>query len=422
MAQSTTLKIKNSKSFNPMLWIAIGYMFLFIVRPFEIWIWLGELHIERLYMIGALICLILWHRRGLVLHKITYTIIIFLAVLYLSAFTAFRTDSALDMAWEYSKLVVFYFVMVMAVRDEKDFRTLLIAFIAIMGFYIGKSLWEFYFHGRYEYRQGIKRLIGIDSTSGDPNTFASTILYSLPFAMALFKVEMNKRIRLGLVFYFLMSIYAIILTGSRAGMLCLLFLLLILLVQSRRKIMLGIRIALFVLLLFLVMPNMYQARFKTIFIEDMNPVATVSGKARIAGLEMGFRLFEMRPILGWGAGNFMHARNFLNLKGDIYKEEQAHNLYGQIAADLGIIGIVTFFLFVFTVLLTKRKIRIRLERAGIKKNNLIYAVASACSVTVWLHLFQGNFGHNLYRYSWIWVAGILTLADLPLGRHAKLKA
>ena len=38
-----------------MLWILIGYMFLFIHRPFEIWPALGTLHIERLYMLGTLL-------------------------------------------------------------------------------------------------------------------------------------------------------------------------------------------------------------------------------------------------------------------------------------------------------------------------------------------------------------------------------
>ena len=34
-----------------MRWLLIGYMFLFIDRPFEVWPWLGDLHIERLYML-----------------------------------------------------------------------------------------------------------------------------------------------------------------------------------------------------------------------------------------------------------------------------------------------------------------------------------------------------------------------------------
>ena len=37
-----------------MHWLLIGYMFLFIDRPFEVWPWLGDLHVERVYMLFTL--------------------------------------------------------------------------------------------------------------------------------------------------------------------------------------------------------------------------------------------------------------------------------------------------------------------------------------------------------------------------------
>ena len=38
-----------------MRWLLIGYMFLFIDRPFEVWPWLGDMHIERIYMLLTII-------------------------------------------------------------------------------------------------------------------------------------------------------------------------------------------------------------------------------------------------------------------------------------------------------------------------------------------------------------------------------
>src|SRR4051812_3240245 len=37
-----------------MRWLLIGYMFLFIDRPFEVWPWLGDLRFERVYMLVTL--------------------------------------------------------------------------------------------------------------------------------------------------------------------------------------------------------------------------------------------------------------------------------------------------------------------------------------------------------------------------------
>ncbi|MBU4399454.1 MAG: hypothetical protein KKE86_08990, partial [Planctomycetes bacterium] len=38
-----------------MIWLLGGYMWLFIHRPFEVWPWLGGLHVERMYMIATIL-------------------------------------------------------------------------------------------------------------------------------------------------------------------------------------------------------------------------------------------------------------------------------------------------------------------------------------------------------------------------------
>jgi hypothetical protein len=38
------------------IWLLIGYMWLFIHRPFEVWPWLGAYHIERIYMLATITC------------------------------------------------------------------------------------------------------------------------------------------------------------------------------------------------------------------------------------------------------------------------------------------------------------------------------------------------------------------------------
>ena len=44
---------------SPMVWLLIGYMWLFIHRPFEVWTWLARIHIERVYMIAVILCWLL---------------------------------------------------------------------------------------------------------------------------------------------------------------------------------------------------------------------------------------------------------------------------------------------------------------------------------------------------------------------------
>src|SRR6476660_3937912 len=43
-----------------MHWLLIGYMFLFIHRPFELWPALGDLHVERVYILGVMAAWAIW--------------------------------------------------------------------------------------------------------------------------------------------------------------------------------------------------------------------------------------------------------------------------------------------------------------------------------------------------------------------------
>ena len=49
--------------------------------------------------------------------------------------------------------------------------------------YMSHSLRE-YVQGRHVYRMGIARMVGVDSTLGDPNAFGGSLVYALPIALA----------------------------------------------------------------------------------------------------------------------------------------------------------------------------------------------------------------------------------------------
>ncbi|NWF57402.1 MAG: O-antigen ligase family protein [Syntrophaceae bacterium] len=396
---------------NPMLWGTVGYLFLFIFRPFEYWEWLGEWRIERVYMICLLIALTFWKGNRYVHHSITTAFIAFFMVICLSVFIAYRPEEAIWTAEEYLKLMVLYFVIITTVRTEGELRFLVIAFLAITGIYVGKSMWEFFVHGRHLYRMGIPRLIGIDKTYSDPNTFAATIVYSLPFAWALWKSESSKRIRKGLVLYGAMSIVAILLTGSRSGFVSLALLGIITWLRGRKKV-LGL-MALIILAVFSwqLLPQDLKLRYLTIHDKSINPSATESAQGRIEGLKNGFKLWVKSPLYGWGAGNFRYAVEKIG----VYDRMQAHNLYGQLAGDLGMFGMMAFLAICLALYRTQRKIlktSIALKKQAPAENSqFIREISIACLSILLLLLFNGNFGHNLYRYTWLVIGAILVRAQ-----------
>lgn len=396
-----------------MLWGTLGYLFLFIFRPYEYWTWLGEYRIERVYMICLLTALLFWRGKRYVHHSITTALIAFFLVIFFSNFIAYHPPASIRQTEEYFKLMVLFFVVILTVRNENDFRLFLIGFIAIMGAYIGKSLWEFLVHGRHSYRMGIRRLIGIDLTYGDPNTFAASVVYSLPLAWALWKTESSKWIKRGLLGYGAISLVAILFTGSRSGMVTLVFFMLLAWASGKarlsRKALGIVGLIIFLVVAWQVVPEEYKLRYLTMVDDSINESATESAKGRIEGLRNGLRLFELRPLLGWGAGNFPYAVERIG----VYNRMESHNLYGQLAADLGLLGIVAFFALCWVIYRTNRRIQnmaVTLGKAA-RETALIPAASGACITTVLLLLFQGNFGHNLYRYTWLIIGAVLVVSE-----------
>lgn len=416
-----------------MFWLTVGYMFLFIFRPYEYWPVLGEYSVERVYMIFLIIAVFLREEKRHIPHSITRAVLLFFVVMIAAAVVAFNWDDAYAVTFDYFKILVFYFIIILTIRDEQDLKNFVTAYLVIMFLYVGKSAWEFFIHDRYWWRMGIKRMVGIDITYGDPNFFAASITYSLPFLWAMIKYKLeDSKIRKMLWAYGTLSVVAIIFTGSRSGMVTgLLFLLLVWLGSSRKVF----GIALLSLLLAVTwsnMPESYKIRFESIFVKGVAEEAGQKGadesaEGRIEGLKQGIRTFKAHPLLGIGPGNFKYA--WAGETGKVVGGS-AHNLYGQMLGELGGLGFVSFLVLVGIILKThygfKKDIDLLLQRKKDKLTNsdsrnllLLKYISIASIQVIVLLLFNGNFGHNLYRYNWLWVGAIGVLSSHFL-KQAKL--
>ncbi|MHB9020139.1 MAG: O-antigen ligase family protein, partial [Minisyncoccota bacterium] len=132
-------------------------------------------------MIMLILATVLYSRKKYKPHILHLWIFFFLLVMVVSSLVSPNVDNALSASYDYSKLLVFYAIVTLVVNDEREVRNFVLAYLVIMAMYIGKSSWEYFLYDRYTYRMGIPRLAGIDTTYGDPNAFAASIVYSLPF-------------------------------------------------------------------------------------------------------------------------------------------------------------------------------------------------------------------------------------------------
>ncbi|MFO0754799.1 MAG: O-antigen ligase family protein [Thermodesulfovibrionales bacterium] len=409
-----------------MLWLVVGYLFLFVFRPFEYWPALAAVRLERVYMLFLMTAVFLWSHRKHKPHPVNTALFAFFSAMLLSSLFAFKMQEAYQASFDYFKLIVFYYIIVLTLRDEEQMKKFIIAYLAVMFLYVGKSAWEFFVNDRHMWRMGIRRMIGVDTTYGDPNSFAASIAYSLPFLWAMIKQKgLPLLTRKMLWAYGVLAVTCIVFTGSRSGMVTALLFVFLVLFGASRKV-LGLTLVL-VMLAFTwnTMPVEYQVRFKSVFVKGIAPKgADESAEGRLSGLKQGIRLFGTYPLLGIGPGNFKYGWEAVPVGGS------AHNLYGELLGELGGVGFLTFLFLVGTILKTHRRVTretgLRLSGLppdappGEKSRLLLLRYVSVASVqTMVLLLFNGNFGHNLYRYNWLWLGALGVLSAWFLQRKTE---
>jgi O-antigen ligase len=383
-----------------MIWLLGGYMWLCIHRPFEYYPSLGDLQLERGYFLVMFAFWLVWPKKGVVSNRLHVALIAFsaaLAVCWLAS--PYRDlERCSNTIESYLKVALFYVLVVTSVRDEKGLRTLLMLFLLSVSAYIGHSLLE-HVNGRYEFRQGIVRMVGVDVTYADPNAFASTVLLALPLTLPFWNSTRSTAVRLLLGLFTLAACTCILLTGSRTGFVGLgvfgFFCLLLARSKARMLLLLGVA----TILLIAFTPSFLQDRFLTLVDPSYGPAnAQESAQGRIGGFLEGFHLWDDNPVLGVGPGAFLYA------SGVGYN---SHNLYGQVVSEMGIIGALAFAALVFCFLLnwleTRRHYRDR-------RPDFLYHVSRAVSLNVLLLLLMGWAGHNLYRYNWLWFAAFQVVA------------
>ncbi len=182
-------------------------------------------------------------------------------------------------------------------------------------------------------------------------------------------------------------------------------------------------------------PNSYYERFDSIF--TLKEKEGASEEARIQILKDSIQVFEEHPF-GVGVGAFPQVR--METFG---RNQDTHNLYMQVATNLGVQGLIIFLLLlgkairmlkeligdlrsqakavqeVLTLPQVEGEARKLLEKhvAGV---NLLAATAQAVLLFLVVRLTIGLFGHDLYEIYW-WFGLGLIIALFNMNKAASIK-
>lgn len=263
-----------------------------------------------------------------------------------------------DEAWpEFSKVSKILFgtmITLIAMQDVKRVRYLLWVIALSIGFYgVKGGLFSIATAGRYQ-------VLGPPSTFIAGNTEIGLALNMiLPFLWLLRRELKNRWLRLSMVTIFLLSAIASLVTYSRGALLGLVAVLAMLAVRNRGRwialplLFAGIAVSATVL------PDSWTQRMHTIseYQED------ASAMGRLRAWRLSWQIAMDRPILGAGFQPFNERTYARYMPEAGVAGADAHNIFFQVLAEHGFLGLGIYASLVVVTMLTLRRVQRRARRS-----------------------------------------------------------
>src|SRR5215204_5330870 len=114
-----------------MHFLLLGYMFLFIDRPFEVWPWLGDLHFERIYMLVTMGVWLIHPGKKWLPNPQHFAYAAFAGAVLAAWGTSRWMEATQPKVEDWFKIVVFYVLLVTTVHDEKGLKRMVLGFLAV---------------------------------------------------------------------------------------------------------------------------------------------------------------------------------------------------------------------------------------------------------------------------------------------------
>jgi len=328
-----------------------------------------------------------------------------------------------------------YFIIVNNIYDEWQINRIIGAVI-IIGFLFG-------IYGILQYN-GIDFLFWIGNVErgkvfglfGNAGYFAEYLILPLPIAISLFLVSKNKTIKILLLIGILIMASTIALTFTRTSYLSLVIsfiFMLLLFAISRRKRLFNENKIIFIIILTAMVIIVSLFVIPTSLNEKGTVLSTIKERVSISQLGSEFTtgrraaiwkytilMIKDYPLLGSGIGSFQY--NSLRYQAKFFDQgdnralypygvaDKTHNEYLQLAAELGIIGLIIFIWLIFAYFYYGLKI-LKREKERYKQGVIIGLMGSVMAFLIdsifWFPL------HHSFTSSLFWLClGLLVVMGL----------
>ena len=327
-------------------WGLLIYTAVFMIRPGELFPALARLRLEMI--VGSVTLAGLAYQQYLRDGRLaldrswqTRFLCLFVVAAFFSVPTSYWRSVSVDGVMTLLKILAFYIMVVHLVDTRVRLKVFIWTLLVLTIGVIASS-----FEGTVYVKQGIERVYGITSAVGGPNALGATVAATFPLLLLLGLHKPLRGLRPLLLASCVMLVYVLSITGSRAGVLGFLGGLACLWWMSPRRVATGLVGVIVLVVAFTFLPNQYKQRYSTITSSTLD----ASSLGRIETWKDGMHMVADRPLLGVGINAFQTAHYVRDGWG-----LDAHSMYIQVLAEVGLIGAVPFFCFLVQMLILNRR-------------------------------------------------------------------
>ncbi|OIQ49175.1 O-Antigen ligase [Pseudodesulfovibrio hydrargyri] len=413
-----------------MLYLLMGSLFLLIVRPYEHFGILGDLHLERFYLITLLIVFAVSTRKKIRMDSVVVLYLMYFISLWICSLFGIDFYNSYSTIYSYTTESIVFILMLFSIYDERGYIKIIEAVMVITALYVLLSLREF-LGGRFEYAMGMVRMKGFDNTYGQSNSFATTIVLSYPMLWLLLRTNfISKLVRYGLYSYIPISLLCLFETGSRGGFVQFVAFLGLLFLKSKRKFLYIVTTLVVFSVVWSFLPPEIHNRYYSLIDPSVAPSAKSAHEAaegRIQGFKQGIAVWRQYPLLGVGPGNLIYTWS------NTAKGLQAHNLVAQLLSDTGLLGTIPFVLLFsicyfrsnWIAAAGRKLVGEYSQYPDLTREARIVDFVSKAGVAIKQSIavlfVAGLTGHNMLRYNWVYVVYLTAVGSWIMHRYINMK-
>ncbi len=251
----------------------------------------------------------------------------------------------------------------------------------------------------------------------NPNDLALTLNLIIPFALAFFTLYRSAVRRWTCAVFICLAVVAIFLAYSRGGMITLMVIIGLYvwkMTDRGNRLKYGMPLMLLAAAFLVFAPSEYEDRLRSItdFSKDKVGSAPVRWENTVRTMEV----IGEHPLLGVGLG-----MNVLAVVEKGSRWSQVHNVYLEVASEIGIPGMIVYIMMLMALMRTARQVRMQADRMKDKQG--LAAMATATEISLWAFATAALFHPMAYHFYFFYTAGFaLALKNIAGRMQAEARA